>query len=159
MSAMKRFRPAHAIALVVLVLAAVVGAEQVISGRKAKFERVRPDAQGQVRIDVADLAPNEVRFYRFLNAGNQEVRFFVGRDRQGELLAAFDASDNDFKMNRGFRAHDGWIVNNKCETSIRLGEVNAHPSGCAPVPLRFTAAGDTLITREADVLEGWRYFR
>lgn len=156
---MRRFRPVHAIAIVAAVFALVLGAEQLVSGSRNRFARVGPDERGNVTVEVGDIAPNDVRFYRFLNPGNQEVRFFVGRDGSGALLAAFDASDNDFKLKRGFHAADGWIVNNKCTTSFRLSEVNSHPSGCAPVPIAFTSEGDRVVIREADLLAGWRYFR
>ncbi len=137
----------------------MLGAERLLSGGANRFTRVAPDAQGAVTLAVGDLAPLEVRFYRFLNSGNQEVRFFVGRDESGALQVAFDASENDFKLKRGFRADGAWIVNNKCETSIRLAEVNRQPSGCSPVPLPFRAEGDRLVLAENDVLGGWRYFR
>jgi len=156
---MRRFRPLHAIALVIAVLAVVLGADRLISGNSNDYTRVRPDAQGQVVLDVSSLGPNQVRFYRFLNSGSQEVRFFVGRDERGQLLAAFDASENDFKMNRGFHVQDGWVVNNKCSTSFHLSEVNLQPSGCAPVPVRFAAQGDRVVLTENDLLGGWRYFR
>lgn len=159
MPGMRRFRPLHAVILVVVVLAGVLGADRLLSGNSNRYERVRPDAQGIVRIPVGDLAPDDARFYRFINSGNQEVRFLVGRDAGGELLAAFDASDNDFKMNRGFRVLDGWVSNNKCDTSFRLGDVMAHPSGCAPVPIRFRVEGDEVVFTEDDMLVGWRYFR
>jgi uncharacterized membrane protein len=155
----KRFRPLHAILLVALVLATVLGAERLITGGRGRFERVGPDARGEVRIEIAGFRPGEVRFYRFLNSGNQEVRFFAGLDPAGAPLAAFDASDNDYKMNRGFSAQDGWIVNNKCTSSFRLAEVNSQPSGCAPVPLAFRLEGGTMVLAENAVLEGWRYFR
>jgi len=156
---MRRFRPVHAIAVVAVVFGLVLGAEQIFFGNPNRFARVGPDAQGNVVVAVGDLDPAEVRFYRFLNSGNQEVRFFVGRDESGRLLAAFDASDNDFKLDRGFHAADGWIVNNKCTTSFRLSEVASHPSGCAPVPLDFRSDGDRVVIAENELLKGWRYFR
>jgi len=156
---MPRFRPFHAVALVIAVSAVVLGADRLISGNSNEYTPVRPDAQGRVTIDVSNLGPSQVRFFRFLNAGSQEVRFLVGRDENGQLLAAFDASENDFKMNRGFHAQDGWIVNNKCSTSFHLSEVNSQPSGCAPVPVRFRAEGERMVLAENDLLAGWRYFR
>lgn len=156
---MRRFRPVHAIAIVGAVFALILGAEQILSGNTNRYTRVGPDAQGNVVLPVGDLAPMEVRFFRFLNPGNQEVRFFVGRDERGELLGAFDASDNDFKLDRGFHAADGWIVNNKCTTSFRLSEVSSHPSGCAPVPFAFRSEGDRVVIAENELLKGWRYFR
>lgn len=155
----RRFRPIHGVLLVVALMAAVLGAELLLSKNRNRYQRVAPDPQGRVVIEIGDLAPLEVRHFRFLNAGNQEVKFFVGRDESGVLQVAFDASENDFKMKRGFRADGAWIVNNKCETSIRLAEVNRQPSGCSPVPLPFRAEGDRLVLAENDVLGGWRYFR
>ena len=157
MSGMK-FRPLHGLLLVGVVLVGGIAVERAAGGR-SRFERVSPDKSANVVIDTAGFAKDEVRFFRFLNAGNQEVRFFVGKDATGALQVAFDASENDFKMNRGFRAQDGWVLNNKCDSSFRLTEINAHPSGCAPVPVKFAREGERVQIAEADLLEGWRYFR
>lgn len=156
---MKRFRPIHGILLLAALMAAVLGAERLLSNNRNRYERVAPDARGEVAIEVAALAPLQIRFFRFLNAGNQEVKFFVARDERGGLQVAFDASESDFKLKRGFRLDGNWIVNNKCTTSFHLSEVNDHPSACAPVPLPFQARGDRIVLAEADILGGWRYFR
>lgn len=158
---MKRFRPAHGILLVVLFVAAVIGVDFALSGGfdHSGFERVGPDEQGLVRIDVSEIAEREVRYFRFLNAGNQEVKFFVGRDAAGELQVAFDASVTDYKRKRGFRHEGDWMVNNKCDTAIRLTEVNDGGGGCKPVPLEHRLADSELLLEETDILSGWRYFR
>lgn len=155
---MKRFRPAHALILVALILGGGLVLDRAFGGG-GRFERVRPDAQGQVVVDLAQIATNEVRFFRFINSGNQEVRFLVGKDTKGGAQVAFDASENDFKMNRGFRAQDGWVISNKCDSSFHLAEINSQPSACAPIPLRFRQTGDKVVLTENDLLEGWRYFR
>ncbi len=152
-----RFRPWQGIVAVGLVVAAVVFAQRAFEGRPG-FAQVSPDERGMVRIPIAGLASNQVRFYRFLNRGNQEVLFFVGRDGGGELQVAFDASENHFKLGRGFRHQGEWIVDNKCDSAFRLSEVNAGGGGCKPVPLRHRVEGDTLILAEADLLQGWRLF-
>lgn len=156
-----RFRPVHGVAVVLLVMALVLAADWALEGgfARADYQRVSPDRQGLVRLDVAQLRPLEMRFYRFLNAGNQEVKFFVGRDGQGVLQVAFDASENDYKRKRGFRQDGEWLVNNKCDTSLRLAEVNAGAGGCRPVPLAHRLEGDQLVLAENDILQGWRYFR
>ena len=158
---MRRFRPVHGVMLLAFFMAAVLVADWAIEGgfRRAEFERVMPDRNGEVRLAVAGLSPGVVKFYRFLNPGNQEVRFFVGRDRNGALQVAFDASENDFKRKLGFRQDGDWLVNNKCETALRIAEVNAGTSGCRPAPLKHRVEGETLVLREDDVLAGWRYFR
>jgi uncharacterized membrane protein len=155
---MARLRPIHAIFVVAFFIGAVLLADWALDARRrAGSIPVRP-TNGTVRVDVATLAPGQVRFYDFLNPGNQEVRFLVGRDKAGELQVAFDAAENDFKRKLGFRQEGGWLVNNKCDTALRLEEVNAGTSGCRPTPLKHRVEGQTVVLAEADVLAGWRYF-
>src|SRR5262245_5140801 len=151
-----RVRPIHGIFVVAFFIGAVLIAEKALERRlhRGESQRVTPGRDGTVRVDVADLAPGQVRFYDFLNPGNQEVRFLVGRDRRGELQVAFDAAENDYKRKLGFRQEGDWLVNNKCETSVRLEEVNAGASGCRPVPLPHRLDGHTLVLAETDVLRG-----
>lgn len=158
---MIRVRPIHAI-LVVGLLASLVGfANWALDGGlgHAGYERVRPDAQGRVEIDTSAIGKSEVRYYRFLNAGNQEVKFFVGRDRHGALQVAFDASESHAQLGRGFRHEGDWMVDNKCDSASRLENVNEGGHGCRPVALAHRVQGDRVILAEDDVLRGWRYFR
>ncbi len=154
-----RVRPIHAIFVVGLFVGAVLVADWALDlrTRRSKTERVTPQ-NGVVELDVAAIAPGQVRFYEFLNPGNQEVRFFVARDRAGAVQVAFDAAENDFKRKLGFRQEGDWVVNNKCETALRLEEVNAGTSGCRPAPLKHRLVGQKLVLQESDVLTGWRYF-
>lgn len=156
-----RFRPVHGIAIVLLVGGVLLASEYALEGRFAHggFARVAPDASGTVRLDVGDLAEQEVRFYRFLNPGNQEVKFLVGRDANGTVQVAFDANEECFKLKRGYRAENGWLTCNKCEKAFRLEDTNAGGGGCKPVPLAHRLDGDQLVLAENAVLEGWRYFR
>lgn len=152
---MKRFTPLYGILIVLLFVGAAVSATYL--GRSG-YERISPD-NGAVRIDIGSMAAKEVRFFRFLNTGNQEVKFFVGRDSDGAVQVAFDASETDYKRKRGFRHEGDWMVNNKCDTASRLTEVNEGDGGCRPVPLKHRLDGPTLILTETDILAGWRYFR
>lgn len=158
---MTRIRPLHALIFVALFSVVVVVADHAYEGGfgHSGFERVRPDAGGQVVIDAADLPPSEVRYFRFLNSGNQEVKFFVGRDRHGELQVAFDASETHSLLGRGFRHEGDWMVDNKCDSAMRLENVNEGGRGCRPVPLPHRVEGDRVILAEQDILRGWRYFR
>jgi uncharacterized membrane protein len=159
-SRMRRFKPIHGVFVVLLFMGAVVLADMALEGRfgGSQYERVRP-ANGLVTLSLASLKPKEVRFYRFLNSGNQEVRFFVGRDGAGTVQVAYDASETCAKLKRGFR-HDGdWVICNKCDKSFRLAEVNAGGGGCKPIPLEHRVQGDQLLIAENDVLKGWSLFR
>lgn len=158
---MRRFKPIHGILVVLVFLGIILVADLALEGRLggSRYERVSPDREGMVRVDVADLQPLEVRYFRFLNTGNQEVKFFVGRDGTGELQVAFDASESHARVGRGFRHEVEWMVDNKCDTAVRLAEVNAGGGGCRPVPLAHRVRGDELLLAETDILQGWRYFR
>jgi uncharacterized membrane protein len=158
---MRRFKPIHGILIVVLFVAAVLVADMAIEGRLggSRYEVVRPDRSGMVSVDLTHLKPLDVHFYRFLNAGNQEVRFFVGRDGAGTVQVAYDASEVCAKLKRGFRHEGEWVICNKCDKSFRIAEVNAGGGGCKPIPLEHRVAGDRLLIAENDMLKGWSLFR
>jgi uncharacterized membrane protein len=158
---MRRFKPIHGIVLVVLFAGAILASELALEGRfgGSGFERVAPGSDGTVRIDAAGIEPRQIRFYRFLNTSNQEVKFFVGRDAEGHVQVAFDANEVCAKAKRGYRPEGDWLVCNKCDKSFRLAEVNAGGGGCKPVPLEHRVQGEQVVIAEADVLQGWRLFR
>ena len=158
---MAKLRPIHATVGVLLFGAAILAADYGIDRgfSSAGYKRVSPDSNGQVILDVADLSPGNVRFYRFLNAGNQEVKFFLGRDRNNVIQAAFDANEICYKTKRGYRHEGDWVTCNKCDKSFRLTEVNEGGGGCKPVPLEHTLSGDRVVLTESNILAGWRYFR
>lgn len=154
-----KLKPTHALVVIAAFMALVLGADQLSRGLGHRFQRVSPDSDDLVRIDVSDLAKLQVRFYRFLNAGNQEVRFLVGRDQTGVIQVGFDGGESHIKLGRGFSYHDGWIIDNKCETTTRLSAINDGSRGCKPTPVKHRVEGGELIITEADMLAGWRYFR
>jgi len=153
---MKRFKPVHGILIVVVFVVGVF----ILSGGLAsrKYVRVSPGPDKLVHIDVGDLGKDQIRFYRFLNRGNQEVKFLIARDQQGEIQVGFDASETHAKVGRGFRLEGDWIIDNKCETASRLEEVNAGGGGCKPVPLEHRVEGQQVVLTQDDILKGWRLF-
>lgn len=158
---MAKLRPIHAAAVVLLFGTVIVAADYGIDRGfgSAGYKRVSPDSNGQVILDVGNLSSGEMRFYRFLNAGNQEVKFFVGRDVKETLQVAFDANAICYKTKRGYR-HDGeWVTCRKCDKAFRVTGVNDGGGGCKPVPLAHTVAGNQLVLHENEILKGWRYFR
>ncbi|MEM7352750.1 MAG: Fe-S-containing protein [Acidobacteriota bacterium] len=158
---MAKVRPIHAAVIVLLFGAGVLVADYALDGgfRQAGYQRVSPDPKGQIVLDIAELTSTEARFYRFLNAGNQEVKFFVARDPAGVVQVAFDANAICYKTQRGYRYEGEWVACNKCDKSFRIAEVNDGGGGCKPVPLAHQVIGDQLVLQENDILTGWRYFR
>src|SRR5262249_49056926 len=115
---MRRFRPVHGIVLVLAFVAAVVVAKMAYEGDLrggSHYERVTPQADGTMSLDLTGLGPDQVRFFHFLNRSNQEVYFFVARDAKGVVQVAFDASETCAKTKRGFRHDKEWVVCNKCD--------------------------------------------
>lgn len=146
--------------IVLAVLGVVWGAQAALESRfnPSGFKKVMPGRDGIVRIGIGDLKPREVRFYQFINTGNQEVRFLVGRDGEGVVQVGFDAGETHGRAGRGFRHEGDWLVDNKCDTASRLAEVNGNKGGCRPVPLKHRIEGDQLVLAENDILQGWRLF-
>ncbi len=158
---MKSLKPMHGALLVLLLASGVMAASYYLEGGflRSSYQKVLANEQGLVNLDLADLSAGQVRFFRFINAGNQEVDFFVGRDKNGHVQVAFDANEICYKLKRGYRHQGEWVVCNKCDKSFRLTEINAGGGGCKPVPLTHRLEGDQLVLRENDILTGWRYFR
>ncbi|MDY7096352.1 MAG: Fe-S-containing protein [Acidobacteriota bacterium] len=158
---MKRLTPVTGIIFLLLFMGLYLGIQMAVESGfgRSRLERVRPDEQGLVRIDVGEFEPLEVRFYRFLNPANQEVEFLVGLDEHGVVQVGFNANEAHYKTRRGFSAQNGWIIDNKCETTTRLSTVNTGGGGCRPVAVTHRVVGDELQIREQDLLAGWRYFR
>lgn len=156
-----RFKPIHGVLVVGLFIGAVLVGELAVEGKlgRAGHQRVSPGRDGLVRISLAGLGQQQVRFYRFLNPGNQEVKFFVGRDSAGHLQVAFDANEQCAKGKRGYRHEGEWVVCNKCDKAFRLSAVNAGGGGCMPVPLKHREEDGELVIAENDVMTGWRLFR
>lgn len=155
-----RLRPWHAALLVGLAIAGLLLAEYFFDGgaRRSHFERVTAGADGMVSLDLTGYQPGTVRFYNFLSPANQEVDFFVGRDKDGAVQVGYDASEVCAKRRRGFH-HDGeWMVCNTCDKAFRLTEINSDAGGCAPVALKHRVDGDRLLIAESDILAGWRLF-
>ena len=157
---MVKLRPIHAIAAILLFGAVVLTADYALDGgfRHAGYTRVAPDSNGRVVLDVSDLAPGTARFYRFLNVGNQEVKFFAARDSSERIQVAFDANAICYKTKRGYRHQGEWVVCNKCDKAFEVAEINDGGGGCKPVPLAHTVVDGKLILEESDILTGWRYF-
>jgi uncharacterized membrane protein len=156
-----RFRPLHGVIAVVLFATAVIVADLALDGRLGApgYERVTAGPDGEVRVSLAGLGSQQVRFYHFLNPANQEVWFFVGRDAAGRVQVAFNASEVCAKRKRGFRREGEWIVCNQCDKSFHLADVNDGGGGCKPVPLRHQVVDGQVLIAQADVLAGWRPFK
>src|ERR1700687_5099468 len=99
-----RFKPVHGVLAVVVFAGTVVAGDLGLQGRlgKAPHQRGGAGPDGMVRISLAGLEPQQVRFYHFLNSANQEVWFFVGRDASGQVQVAMAVSDVWSKAKRGF---------------------------------------------------------
>jgi uncharacterized membrane protein len=151
-----RFKPIYGILVVPIFVVAVFLLAGGFGLRQHTL--VTPDADGVVRIDVSDLGREQVRFYRFLNRGNQEVKFLIARDRNDVVQVGFDASETHAKVGRGFRVEGDWVIDNKCDTASRLDEINQGGGGCRPVPLAHEVVGQQVVLQEADILKGWRLF-
>jgi uncharacterized membrane protein len=103
-------------------------------------------------ISAADLKRGDLRFFSYRNDVGKEIRFILGRDESGEVVAAFDACQRCAQYRKGYTSSHGYLVCRFCGNHYKL---NSHGSGiasCAPMKLPVREARDR-ITVDTSQLE------
>ena len=112
---------------------------------------------GAVKIPVAQVQDGKAHFFHYNNRG-KAIRFFVLRSSDGVLRAAFDTCDVCYQERKGYRQVEDAMVCNNCQTAFPSVYINVRKGGCNPIPLSRTIAGNDLIIKVPDILQGARYF-
>ncbi len=152
------------IALFLLRRPSSSGAATLISGPApvAATDGHTPYAQviaedGMIRLPVSTTADGKARHYTYMN-GDQPIEFFVLRSADGTIRAAFNACDVCFQARRGYVQQGDHMVCVNCGRRFPADQINVVRGGCNPAPLNRTVAGDMLVIKVADILEGARFF-
>jgi uncharacterized membrane protein len=116
------------------------------------------DRGGDVSFALGDFADGQARFFKYVSATGQEVRFFVMRSRDGVTRAAFDTCDVCFKERRGYRQSGDTMICNNCEQTFDSNSINEVRGGCNPAPIDREIRGDRIVLRAAALEQGAGYF-
>ena len=112
---------------------------------------------GMIRLPVSTFADGQARHYTYI-AGDQPIELFVLRSVDGTVRAAFNACDVCFQARRGYVQDGNVMVCVNCGLRFPANQINVVRGGCNPAPLDRTVAGDMLVIKVADILEGARFF-
>ncbi len=121
-----------------------------------KYEDVTTDAD-VVLIPADTLEQNKVRYYAFKHQG-KEIRFFLLKDAQGVVRAAFDACDICYMSRKGYSPKGDYMICNNCGQSFHVSRINEVKGGCNPEPLERQYDQNEVRITVRDILAGARLF-
>ena len=110
-----------------------------------------------IRLPVSTFADGKAHHYTYI-AGGQPIEFFVLRSADGTIRAALNSCDVCFQARRGYVQDGNVMVCLNCGRRFPADQINVIQGGCNPAPLDRTVAGDMLVIKVADILEGARFF-
>jgi FTR1 family protein len=105
----------------------------------SKADAISFDANGQVKIAVADLQPGDLHRYS-VNIDGTDVRFLLFRQSADKVEAVFDACQICGSM--GFYKTSHGIACKNCSSPVNPESVG-QPGGCNPIPLQSVQEKDS----------------
>ncbi len=111
--------------------------------------------KGVVSIPLAQVSDGDLHRYA-AREGGTEVRFLLYQKPDGKVAAIFDACEICGPI--GFFKGQNGLVCKNCASPINSQSVGT-PGGCNPIPLASTAAGDSIVIREADLAARAKLFQ
>lgn len=121
-----------------------------------KYEDVTTD-KAVVVIAANKLEQNKVRYYAFKHQG-KEIRFFLLKDAQGVVRAAFDACDICYMSRKGYSPKGDSMICNNCGQAFHVSRINEVKGGCNPEPLEREYDQNEVRIEVRDILAGSRLF-
>ena len=113
---------------------------------------------GKVTIPIADLNDGQAHFYSYQGQGGK-LSFFVIKDKDGTLRAAFDACDVCYKEKKGYEQKGEEMICKNCNQAFPVAKIGTVSGGCNPSPLKTTLNGAILEIAVGDLEAGAHYFQ
>ena len=112
---------------------------------------------GQIVLDMTSLGKGVSHHYSY-HEGATAIRFFLVRDQEGTLRAAFDACEVCRKEGKGYKFENGVMVCVNCGRTFALERIGVAGGGCNPHPLAVKINGNTVHVAVKDLMDGAGYF-
>ena len=142
-----------------LVLLATIAVTVVGRGRGAGSVPATTGAAGaDITVPVATFADGQARFYKYVTAAGQDIRFFVMKSADGVIRAAYDACDVCYRERKGYHQEEDHMVCNNCGRHFPSTSINILEGGCNPAPLQRAIQGNDLVITGAALAAGASYF-
>ena len=125
----------------------------------AKTPSIQPEVTAtEVSFPAQAFADGTAQYFQYPAANGITVRFFILRSSDGIIRAAYDACDVCWREGKGYYQDGDFMVCRNCGQRFASVKVNEIKGGCNPAPLNRTIAGDKVIIKIADIVQGSQYF-
>ena len=131
----------RALIIAAVVLTAVTMALAAI-GIGPRFTEVT--GVDSIVISGADLKRGDLRFFSYRSDVGKEIRFILGRDESGEVVAAFDACQRCAQYRKGYTSSHGYLVCRFCGNRYKLNSHGTGIASCAPMKLSVRETSDRI---------------
>jgi len=128
----------------------------LVGCQSGKYEKVKSQ-NGVVKIPISKVSDGNIHYFEFENNG-RTIKFFVLKDNNGTVRAAFDACDVCYPEKKGYRQEGDFVVYNNCGQKFHESRINIVKGGCNPAPLDRKTNGQNLEIQVADIKKGAFYF-
>jgi uncharacterized membrane protein len=112
----------------------------------------------EVAYPVSTFQDGKARYYEYKAGDGITVKYFILKSSDGIIRAAFDACDVCWPEGKGYAQKGDFMVCRNCGRRFASIRVNEVQGGCNPAPLKREVAGDRLVIKVKDILEGKKYF-
>ncbi len=112
----------------------------------------------EVTYPAKTFQDGKARFYEYKNGDGITVKYFVVKSSDGVIRAAFDACDVCWPAGKGYVQKGDFMVCKNCGRQFASVRVNEVTGGCNPGALKREMAGDKLVIKGKDIVEGRKYF-
>jgi uncharacterized membrane protein len=127
------------------------------------FNKLGKDPQGvalakQITHPVKVFEDGKARHFQLDTEDGLSIRYFVLKNTDGVIRAAFDACDVCWSSGRGYYQDGDYMVCRNCGKRFASVKVNEVRGGCNPAPLERKVVGENLVIEVKNILEGKKYF-
>jgi uncharacterized membrane protein len=111
----------------------------------------------EVHIPISDVDDGNAHFYYF-NSNGVRVNYFILKDSEGVIRAAFETCDVCYGAKKGYRQDGDYMICNNCGQRFASTKINILSGGCNPAPLDRNVVGENLVITSDDIASGKWYF-
>jgi len=136
-----------------LIIAAglLVGTVSLVAMARGGPQFTSVSANHTVSIQINDLRPGDVRFFKYGDRADDQIGFLLARDNTGRIKATLDACERCYMYHQGYASSHGSLICRFCGNRYRLESMESGLASCVPMKLPFRITGQTVIIKSVDL--------
>lgn len=162
---MKRKKIIFVCVLVAIVALIIVVGVILINTMQSKNDTVYTDSvvddTGQnVKTPMSDLSDTDFHFYSY-DSGTTAIKYFVVKDKNGEVHTAFDACNVCYDAKKGYEQAGEKARCRNCGKTFAVTDIGTKNTdgGCWPAHLPHTLSDENIIIKTSDLETGKYLFQ